>query len=246
MIKDIPSAILPFKRTAWKPIVKKTDGLITDSKFAGTPYLKAEEDYPRCENCGELLQLFIQLNLDRLPEAIKNNYGSGLLQMFYCINEEPLCEVECQAFFPFAKSVLIRIVQIESDNASADKSVPEENDFLPRLIIGWKEVVDYPNWEERELLEEELAEIDWENLVDEEGVSFNEWFPVGGDKLAGYPRWIQSIEYPNCPLCGDQMQLVFQIDSDDNVPHMFGDVGCGHITQCKDHKDQLAFGWACS
>ncbi|MDJ0556950.1 MAG: hypothetical protein QNJ68_21390 [Microcoleaceae cyanobacterium MO_207.B10] len=41
------------------------------------------------------------------------------------------------------------------------------------------------------------------------------------------------------------MQLVFQVDSNDNLPFMFGDVGCGHITQCKDHKNIVAFAWAC-
>ncbi|BAY43233.1 hypothetical protein SAMD00079811_08120 [Scytonema sp. HK-05] len=34
-------------------------------------------------------------------------------------------------------------------------------------------------------------------------------------------------------------------DSQNNLPFMFGDVGCGHITQCKTHKTQVAFGWAC-
>jgi hypothetical protein len=42
------------------------------------------------------------------------------------------------------------------------------------------------------------------------------------------------------------MQFVFQIASEDNIPYMFGDVGTGHITQCPEHKNQLAFGWACS
>jgi hypothetical protein len=41
------------------------------------------------------------------------------------------------------------------------------------------------------------------------------------------------------------MRLVFQVDSEDNVPHMFGDAGIGHLTQCPDHKDVLGFGWAC-
>lgn len=245
MLKNIPSAILPFKRSAWKPIVENVDGSTTDSKFAGAPYLKADEDYPRCENCGKPLQLFIQLNFDQLPEAVRNNYGSGLLQLFYCINEEPLCEVECEAFFPFAKSVLVRIVEIEQKALSPVKFTPL-SPFPPRSITGWKEVEDYPNREERESLGTESAEIDWENTVDERGDSFDESFPVGGDKLAGHPRWIQSVEYPDCPLCSEQMQLVFQIDSDDNLPYYFGDVGCGHTTQCETHKDRLAFGWACS
>ena len=41
------------------------------------------------------------------------------------------------------------------------------------------------------------------------------------------------------------MALVFQVDSEDHVPFMFGDTGCGHVTQCPDHKDVVAFGWAC-
>jgi hypothetical protein len=41
------------------------------------------------------------------------------------------------------------------------------------------------------------------------------------------------------------MWHVFQIDSEDNLPYMFGDVGCAHITQCPEHKEVVAFGWAC-
>jgi hypothetical protein len=42
------------------------------------------------------------------------------------------------------------------------------------------------------------------------------------------------------------MQMVFQINSEGNLPYMFGDSGRGHITQCPQHKDELAFAWACS
>jgi hypothetical protein len=65
------------------------------------------------------------------------------------------------------------------------------------------------------------------------------------DKLAGWPAWIQNVEYPNCPRCGRRMVLVFQVDSEDNVPFMFGDAGCGHVTQCPEHKEVVAFAWAC-
>jgi hypothetical protein len=41
------------------------------------------------------------------------------------------------------------------------------------------------------------------------------------------------------------MQLVFQLDSMMNLPYMFGDSGMGRITQCKEHKEVPAFGWAC-
>lgn len=58
-----------------------------------------------------------------------------------------------------------------------------------------------------------------------------------GDELGGWPHWVQGIEYPGCPQCGCRMELVFQLDSMDNVTHRFGDEGIGHITQCPDHPE---------
>lgn len=39
--------------------------------------------------------------------------------------------------------------------------------------------------------------------------------------------------------------MLFQIDSNTNLPYMFGDVGCGILTYCPEHPDVLAFGWDC-
>ena len=72
-----------------------------------------------------------------------------------------------------------------------------------------------------------------------------EVFPLQGDKLGGWPYWVQGPELPQCPECSETMALVFQLDSEDNVPHMFGDAGIGHILQCPDHPEQLSWGWAC-
>lgn len=69
--------------------------------------------------------------------------------------------------------------------------------------------------------------------------------PKEKDKLFGFPYWVQGPEYPHCPDCGDEMRLVMQLDSDDHLPYSFGDAGCGHLTQCAEHGDRLAFGWAC-
>ena len=237
MSTDIPVKLLPYKRAAWKPIVEDGDGWSLASKFSGVPYLKAGEEHPRCKNCRESLQLFVQLNLDELPEPARSEFGDGLLQMFYCTSEEPLCEDECDAYFPFSESVLVRIVQPDAAQTASPGVAPTKEFFPPKLIVGWQESEDYPNPEEAESLGIELSEDEQEPLY--------EAFPQTGDKLAGYPAWVQGIEYPNCPTCDKQMRLVFQIDSEDNLPYMFGDVGCGHITQCETHKEQLAFGWAC-
>lgn len=233
----IPKEIEPFKRSAWKPIVVEGGGSTLDSKFAGTPFIPADEDYPLCGNCEKPLQLFLQLDLGKLPPALGDEFGRGLLQFFYCASSEPLCEVDCEAYLPFAKSVLTRIIEPENLK-NHDENESFSGAFPPRTIMGWEKTDDYPNWEESSSLEIELDSDVMDELVESD-------YPVSGDKLAGYPMWIQGVEYPDCPVCGQQMRLLFQIDSEDNLPFMFGDVGCGHLTQCKTHKDQLAFGWAC-
>ena len=59
-------------------------------------------------------------------------------------------------------------------------------------------------------------------------------------KLGGEPDWIQDDETPVCPLCGQEMSLVAQIDSIDytdyrsNGPYLFGDVGMLYVFYCLD------------
>ncbi len=236
--KSVPESMLPFQRKAWKPRVEDGDGAPLDSKFAGTPWLVSDEDWPCCRHCGKAMPLFLQLNLATLPDALDNEFGGGLLQLFYCINSEPLCEAECEAFFPFSKSQLVRIVQPDDEGREIEHPL-FDRPFPPKQIVGWKEAEDYPNWEEGREHEIELSDEEWEWLAEKD-------LPSAADKLAGWPHWVQGIEYPHCPECQSPMRLVFQIDSNDHVPYMFGDLGCGHITQCPGHKHQVAFGWACS
>ena len=68
----------------------------------------------------------------------------------------------------------------------------------------------------------------------------------GKDKLAGYPRWVQDPQYPNCPICDRSMdRLIFEFASDDNIPYLWGDVGTGYFLQCPQHKEQVTFLWQC-
>src|SRR5215216_4315344 len=120
MTMNMPPAISSYKCRAWKPLVVDNDGPVSASKFSGMPWLKQAEVWPRCQNCDKPMPLFLQLNLDELPEAVRGEFGHGLLQIFYCTSQEPCCEVECEAFFPFAKSVLIRVVQPEGDARSLE------------------------------------------------------------------------------------------------------------------------------
>lgn len=242
------------KRPAWKPIVEAEDREITASKFSGRPWLAEGEPYPCCGCCEDPMPLFLQLNLADLPRELTGRFGSGLLQLFYCTSE--YCD---DGWEPFSESKLVRLVQ---PNEPAQSLLEGEFPTFPaKTIVGWTMLDDYPHPAEHDELglifnynfsantvQIECPELGMETAplpmsadLEAEMVAIAEM----GDKLAGYPFWVQGVEYPSCPDCDRRMELVFQLDSEDNLPFMFGDVGCGHITQCPQHKEIVTFGWAC-
>lgn len=236
-MSSIPPELQPFRRLAWKPITQTGDGDRGISKFSGIPWLDAHTDWPICPNCNQPMQLFVQLNLQDLPTELGDRCGSGLLQLFYCTNDDMACDCDLEGWEPFSTAHVARLVQPQGDPI-APQALPTEP-FPAQSITGWQAISDYPSrWEAQESLGVSLTESQAESL---EAMNV----PISGDKLAGWPFWVQGIEYPQCPICQQTMELVFQLDSEDNLPFMFGDAGCGHITQCPTHKDQLGFGWAC-
>jgi uncharacterized protein YwqG len=247
------------RRTAWRPVVKAEDGAITASKFSGLPWLAAAEAWPSCTGCHKPLQLFLQLNLAELPAEINERFGDGLLQLFYCCDGDSTCPIGGGGWEPFDEAAkLVRIVHPTPQETAP--SLPVDPNYFPaKAIVDWQPVVDYPNPQEHDALglTYEYEHGEHPSVVvkcPELGLEFT---PINvdfaeqaalalfGDKLAGWPHWVQNIEYPRCPSCQRPMELVFQIDSEDNLPYMFGDSGAGYITQCPRHKEIVAFGWAC-
>jgi hypothetical protein len=199
------------------------------------------------------MHFFLQFPLASLP-AVFAARTDGTPQLFYCSVDDGSCET----WRPFSGTHLVRLL---SGQASAAAHPAGLAPFPVRSIESWSELVDYPHPEEHKELglvyeydfPKKRVSVSSPGL----GVALRE-LDIGldvaetiadaeqGDKLGGWPAWIQSVEYPSCSECGRTMDLVFQLDSENNIPHMFGDAGCGHITQCPDHPDVLAFGWACS
>jgi uncharacterized protein YwqG len=237
-------------RPAWKPTVREDDATGI-SRFGGSPILAVGEEWPRCSSCGQPMQFFLQLELARFPAAFA--HGDGLLQLFYCSTDAG----DCETWAPFSGTHLARI----TDGKGAVAPHPEGIEpFPPRALIGWEEFRDEPHPEEHEALgvhyEYDFKAKRVSVRCDEFGIALDDLDidldvaeataqATAGDKLGGWPFWVQSAEYPSCPTCKTRMELVLQVDSENNVPHMFGDAGCGHITQCPVHRDVLTFGWAC-
>lgn len=251
------------RRIAYAPVTTEGQGEGRGSRFNGAPFLAEGEAWPACTVCTQPMPLFLQLNLDELPGEYAGRFGSGLLQLFYCIGE---CETgDAEAWAPFDhKTKTVRVVPA---NVAGAIAAPRETGLTAQAqtITNWISRSECCNSEEAEeygvtvdyernrlghktRYRCDALNIDtgWLSQRDEDRLSQEVFHPSGGDKLGGWPQWIQSLEYPNCPHCGTRMELVFQIDSEDHVPFMFGDVGCGHITQCPNHKDVVTFGWACT
>ncbi|WP_413172476.1 WGR domain-containing protein [Anabaena azotica] len=257
--------ISQFIRPAWKPLVKSGDDSLLSSKFGGRPWLAENESWPTCPCCGQSssMQLFLQLNLSKLPEAVTREYGNGLIQMFECTS------FDCQGMVKPAQvsygrvaylvsNVLIRMISPTSEAAMPPlpQVYDEYEDFFPATtILGWQEVEDYPEFEDLVALIYGWDQVGNETLKDEvvERLGFEylddlrDFFPtVLGCKLGGYPGWAQGMECPGCPICQEPMRQVFQlaIENDSSIPDMFGD-GIGHILQCQSHKHEFVFVWAC-
>lgn len=260
IVEQLQPWIKKHKRIAWKPRIHIGDGDLTSSKFSGTPWIAENDSWPLCKSCQQPMQLFLQLNLTTLPKPLEGKHGNGLLQLFYCIGDQ---NGACDAYDGWesfsSTSKLVRIIQTMSRPLDIDLSEKFQS-FPAKTIVDWEEIEDYPH--PREHSELGLAyNYDWDNNtvsiackeldlvienIQDTYLAENISTSTSGDKLGGWPLWIQQIEYPKCPVCTNRMELIFQIDSEDNLPYMFGDLGTGHITQCPKHKEVVAFGWACS
>ena len=127
-----------LRRPCWIPVVEEGDGDTTASKLCGIPYLRPDEAWPVCPNCGKPIQLFVQLNSEDLPDKCGKPWGDGLLQFFYCTTTEPLCEVDCAAWGPHSKSTLLRVIE-SGEGGSRYQRSPISEPFPAKLITGWNE-----------------------------------------------------------------------------------------------------------
>ena len=130
--------LAPWRQNAWIPTTREGDCAIAGSKFSGIAFVPDGEAWPGCGNCGQPMQLFLQLNAKDVPAEAKGLLASGILQLFYCTSSNPQCDVECEAYFPFSKAHLARVIEEEtSGNVSTS---PVCNAFPARCIVGWSKV----------------------------------------------------------------------------------------------------------
>ena len=233
VVERLRKKVTILERATWIPEVRGGDGLITASKFAGIPFIPEGEEWPECIMCKNPMQLFVQLNLAELPALPDGCPNRGFIQLFHCAKINPECDEDNPTFSPGSKSVVLRYVEQIGEGRKFDIK-RKRTEFPPRPIITWLKETDYPDWDD--LIDHGIR------LTDAEGEFYHDHFvTIEGEKLLGWPFWIQGADYPRCPACQLEMHMLFQIDSCKNIPWSFVDSGMAHIMQCPEHPRNLAF-----
>jgi hypothetical protein len=247
----VDQLVARFGRPSFRPEIRHGDGPLAASKFGGTPYLPAGEEWPVCPGCGEPMQFFVQLDLASLPEELSFSHRAGLVQLFYCTGIEPPCEVEHAAWEPGARSVLARwLPPVAAGSAKRRKGQVPPHQGYPRRALGWKPAAvtrwtriaaEVPGYGEPlgDPAASELLDEHFDDLYERDVVART------GDKLGGWPAWVQDPVYPRCELCERPMRYLLQLESGGLCGHQFGDLGAGHLFQCDEHPEKVAFSWAC-
>ncbi|MCB9855788.1 MAG: DUF1963 domain-containing protein [Phycisphaerales bacterium] len=263
--QQLVDAMRPWRdlhaRQAWIPITIDGDGSEVTSYFGGAPMVTKEADWPICGACGKPMPFCMQLDSRTLPDGAPR-FGVGLLQFFYCGS----CEEGCGdgTWEPFDRTQKLRVIS----PGDLKRCVTPEGvqKFPKRVIQNWQRVEDHPDLDDAELLGLSVEYLD-KGLISEVhcpalGIELNEIHKRldddaarrfqdsalsarGGDKLGGWPVWIQRAASIACPQCKLPMCMLFQIDSGDHLAINLGDTGCSHIWQCPTHAYVLAFEWQC-
>ncbi|MFM9995317.1 MAG: DUF1963 domain-containing protein [Phycisphaerales bacterium] len=223
------------------PRINAGEGAPTSSRFGGRPALQPGEVFPICGACHTSMPLLVQLNLAEIPEAaraaIPAPLRTGLLQLFYCTNGD--CNND--DFGAFTHNALARVLAASTLPALVFKDGPA---LSAARVTGWWPLQDLPDGDE--------ADIQGVKLTDKQCHEYYETryaegkdVPIQGDKLLGWPDWIQGVFYPSCPVCSGPMTYVLQVASEDHIPFMFGDAGVGHVCVCPSHPGRASFYWSC-
>lgn len=235
----LPPALEPFRAQfaqTRQPFIRITSQdarktSLWESKVGGMPYLPQNTNWPQSAE-GENLAFLAQVNFAELP-SLPLFPSKGILQFF--IHEDDLYGMD---FDDGENPDTFRVLfhpEVRENNAELQTRLPKadwEESLLPHhpdesypLLFG---------------LAEEVAPITDYRFYQHFGSDFfrqfgaSEWEVMGeleksvraqGHKIGGYAYFTQ--DDPRRP--DDPMLLLFQLDSDERMDLMWGDMGVGHF-----------------
>ena len=224
--EDLENLVRPLIKTATEIVVGKasrpSENSQMESHFGGQPYFEEGEEWARSKTGAPMSFIFQIFNNNEieLPKNIK------LVQFFYDWEEFPWDTIDDGWF--------VKIYE----NLNTEKLItidrPQELERSKFCEIEFKKIESLPDWEGIETYSSKASKLSC--ILDEDSPweSYRKVVEklVGDDdyksQLGGYPKWVQGESTPR-NNDGENMKLLFQIDSEDNAGLMWGDVGLIYV-----------------
>ncbi len=233
-------------RPGWKPSFGSGDGDRPFGWYNATPPAGAGPT-PTCGECEDPMELVLAVDLSGVPAELGHPLREGMVEVYYCNGG---LDLECypETWDPYAAGHHVRVVDPYGSDAGPTGG---------RVITGWELTTDRPD---RDDLIELGAQIsfgsdDFRFAVPDAGIDLDVGYgehldevigtPAQGDKLGGWPNWVQYRQHAACSTCGEELTHFYQLD--DGGPHglMFGDAGCAYVGYCRTHPEIMTLHWQC-
>jgi uncharacterized protein YwqG len=208
------------------------------SHFGGQPYFEIGEEWPRMKDGRPLDFVFQLINTGdiNLPSQIK------VLQ-FYYDNDEMAWETKDEGW-------LVKSYNQISNDKVAIVDRPLILGTPKYCEISFNKTRMLPDWEgidERNQTASKLSCVldenePWGNYqkVVEELIGEQDFIST----IGGYPKWVQGGSTPK-NIKGQNMQLLFQLDSKENAGLMWGDMGLVYVFYDKENIQHFEFTLQC-
>jgi len=182
------------------------------SKIGGNPVGIGEEAWPRCGQCGDLLDFLVQLDLHH-PWPLSERFRWAFL--FFCRGyHEVARKHRCQSYYPWGANRIVLLEEAATDVSPDPPEVTKYAEFDLRFVD--REEHDELRLAAQQEFMESMAAAGDIVAKGEEDVeivmppALSERQPIL--QLGGTADWIQQDETPNCPICGGAMHLLTQIE----------------------------------
>lgn len=225
-ITDLENLVKPLIRQATKLEIsaasRPPENSQMNSHFGGDPYFEKGEKWPvtkKGKNLDFIFQIFNKPELE-LPDNIK------LIQFYYDWDESPWDTSD--------DGWLVKVYKkIEPEHTELIVR-PSDLDNAKYCEIVFKPLNSLPDWEGISKYDYNAQKLSCILNEDEPWANYGEIVEklIGEQdyesQLGGYPKWIQGESTPKGQN-GKNMELLFQIDSDDSADLMWGDTGLIYV-----------------
>lgn len=199
----------------------------TDTKFGGAPYAETGDKCPICAACGEKLTFVFQFR-DNYDMDLK---PSGPLHVFYyCFGCMPIETADEGQW-------LVKTYKNPESAKFVETSPNETMEIVPSGVTLKRDFV-VPAFDFMCELNSEVYDLCTELSPDDPHTAYEEAAKAAGaiapvcSSMGGYQAVVQALAAQDCPHCSKDMDFFVQIQSEEDINLMWGDLGVLYLFKC--------------